>query len=44
MEKIKILIADDEARMRKLVGDFLRKKDYEVTEAENGQKAVDIFF
>lgn len=44
MERIKILIADDEARMRKLVGDFLRKKDYEVLEAENGQKAVDIFF
>ncbi len=44
MEKIKILIADDEARMRKLVGDFLRKKDYEVIEAENGQKVVDIFF
>ena len=44
MEKIKILIADDESRMRKLVGDFLKKKDYEVIEAENGQKAVDIFF
>lgn len=44
MERIKILIADDEARMRKLVGDFLKKKDYEVIEAENGQKAVDIFF
>jgi DNA-binding response OmpR family regulator len=44
MDKIKILIADDEARMRKLVGDFLRKKDYEVLEAENGQKAVDMFF
>lgn len=44
MEKVKILIADDEARMRKLVGDFLKKKDYEVLEAENGQRAVDIFF
>ncbi len=44
MDRIKILIADDEARMRKLVGDFLRKKDYDVIEAENGQKAVDIFF
>ena len=44
MERIKILIADDESRMRKLVGDFLKKKDYEVIEAENGQKAVDIFF
>lgn len=44
MDRIKILIADDEARMRKLVGDFLRKKEYEVVEAENGQKAVDLFF
>ncbi|MCR5411115.1 MAG: response regulator transcription factor [Lachnospiraceae bacterium] len=44
MEKIKVLIADDEARMRKLVGDFLKKKDYEVVEAANGQEAVDIFF
>ncbi len=44
MDRIKILIADDEARMRKLVGDFLKKKDYEVVEAENGEKAVDLFF
>lgn len=44
MDRIKILIADDEARMRKLVGDFLRKKDYDVLEAENGQRAVDLFF
>jgi DNA-binding response OmpR family regulator len=44
MEKIKVLIADDESRMRKLVGDFLKKKGYEVIEAENGQQAVDIFF
>ncbi len=44
MDRIKILIVDDEARMRKLIGDFLRKKDYEVLEAENGRKAVDIFF
>lgn len=44
MDRIKILIADDEARMRKLVGDFLKKKDYDVIEAENGQKAVDLFF
>ena len=44
MDRIKVLIVDDEARMRKLIGDFLRKKDYEVLEAENGRKAVDIFF
>ena len=44
MDRIKILVVDDEARMRKLIGDFLKKKDYEVLEAENGQKAVDLFF
>ena len=44
MDRIKVLVVDDESRMRKLIGDFLRKKDYEVLEAENGQKAVDIFF
>ena len=42
--KIKILIADDEARMRKLVKDFLVKKDYQVVEAADGQEAIDIFF
>ncbi len=42
--KIKILIADDEARMRKLVKDFLVKKDYQVIEAADGQEAIDIFF
>ena len=44
MEKLKILVVDDESRMRKLVKDFLTKKDYEVLEAENGAKALDIFF
>ena len=44
MDRIKILVVDDEARMRKLIVDFLKKKDYEVLEAENGQKAVDLFF
>ena len=44
MEKLKILVVDDESRMRKLVRDFLTKKDYEVLEAENGAKAVDLFF
>ena len=42
--KIKILIADDEVRMRKLVKDFLVKKDYQVIEAADGQEAIDIFF
>ena len=44
MDKVRILIADDESRMRKLVGDFLKKKDYEVIEAADGQEAVDKFF
>lgn len=44
MEKLKIMVVDDEARMRKLVRDFLEKADYEVIEAEDGEKAIDIFF
>ena len=44
MEQKKILVVDDESRMRKLVHDFLVKKDYAVLEAENGEKAVDLFF
>ena len=44
MGKLKILVVDDEARMRKLVRDFLVKKDYEVIEAENGEVALDIFY
>ena len=43
MEKLKILVVDDESRMRKLVRDFLEKADYQVIEAENGERAVDIF-
>ncbi len=44
MEKLKVLVVDDESRMRKLVKDFLSKKNFEVMEAENGEQAVDIFF
>ena len=44
MDKIKILVVDDESRMRKLVKDFLLKKDYEVFEAGDGEEAVEIFF
>ena len=44
MERIKILVVDDEARMRKLVKDFLSKSGYEVLEAEDGSQALDIFF
>ncbi|MCR4628592.1 response regulator transcription factor [[Clostridium] aminophilum] len=44
MDKAKILIVDDEARMRKLVRDFLMLKDFQVVEAEDGEQAVEIFF
>lgn len=44
MERLKILVVDDEQRMRKLVKDFLIKKNYEVLEAENGEDAVDLFY
>ena len=43
-EKCKILIVDDESRMRKLVKDFLVKSEYQVLEAENGEEALDVFF
>lgn len=43
MEKLKILVVDDEARMRKLVKDFLIRKDYIVEEASNGEEALDKF-
>lgn len=44
MDKLKVLVVDDESRMRKLVKDFLVKSNYDVLEAEDGQQAVDIFF
>lgn len=44
MDNIKILVVDDEQRMRKLVRDFLVKKDFIVLEAANGEEAIDIFF
>ena len=44
MERLKILVVDDESRMRKLVKDFLTKSNYEVIEAEDGAQAVDLFF
>mgnify|MGYP003291737895 CR=1 FL=1 len=43
MERLKILVVDDESRMRKLIKDFLVKSGYEVIEAENGEQAVDLF-
>lgn len=44
MDRLKILVVDDESRMRKLVRDFLVKSNFEVLEAEDGEQAVDIFF
>ncbi len=44
MEQLKILVVDDETRMRKLVGDFLKKSGYQVMEAADGSEALDIFF
>ncbi len=44
MEQLQILVVDDESRMRKLVRDFLVKKDFGVLEASNGEEALDIFY
>lgn len=44
LNTIKIMVVDDESRMRKLVHDFLAKKGYTVLEAANGREAVDLFF
>ncbi len=44
MEKLKILVVDDESRMRKLVRDFLEREGFCVLEAENGLEAVDRFY
>ncbi len=43
MEQVKILVVDDESRMRKLVRDFLVKSGYSVLEADNGESAIDVF-
>ena len=44
MSRNKILVADDESRMRKLIKDYLVREDYEVIEAENGEQALDMFY
>ena len=44
MDKLTILVVDDESRMRRLVKDFLVKKGYEVLEAADGVEALDIFY
>lgn len=44
MDKVKILVVDDESRMRKLVRDFLEREGYVVLEAGNGAEAMDLFY
>ena len=44
MEQLKILVVDDESRMRKLVKDFLSRKGYAVDEAADGEEALEKFF
>ncbi len=44
MDNLRILVVDDESRMRKLVNDFLSHKNFRVVEAADGEEALDIFF
>ena len=44
MNELKILVVDDESRMRKLVKDFLTKHGYIVIEAEDGEEAIEKFY
>ncbi|MDD3186508.1 MAG: response regulator transcription factor [Anaerostipes sp.] len=44
MNEFKVLVVDDESRMRKLIKDFLNKSGYQVLEAADGEEAVDTFF
>ncbi len=44
MDRLKVLVVDDEARMRKLVKDFLTRKDFEVIEAGDGREALNAFY
>lgn len=44
MEKVKILVVDDESRMRKLVKDFLEREGHIIIEASDGMEAMDIFY
>ena len=44
MDKPKVLVVDDEARIRKLVKDFLEKEGYRVIEAEDGAAALEVFY
>ncbi|MEY8485010.1 response regulator transcription factor [Lachnospiraceae bacterium 48-21] len=44
MDKIKILVVDDESRMRKLVRDFLEREGFRVLEASDGAAAMELFY
>jgi two-component system response regulator ResD len=44
MDKLKILVVDDESRMRKLVRDFLVKNNFDVLEAGDGEEALNLFY
>ena len=44
MDSVKILVVDDESRMRKLIKDFLTKAGYSVVEAGDGEEAVSLFY
>jgi two-component system response regulator ResD len=44
VSELKILVVDDESRMRKLVKDFLTRAGYQVLEAQDGEEAVDTFY
>ena len=43
MEKLNVLVVDDEARMRKLIKDFLVKKNFNILEAGDGEKALEVY-
>ena len=44
MQEVKIMVVDDESRMRKLVRDFLTREGYKVIEAADGEEAMDLFY
>lgn len=44
MNRLKVLVVDDESRMRKLVKDFLERENYLVLEAGDGEEALDLFY
>ena len=43
MDRLKILVVDDEERMRKLIKDFLKQKNYNTIEASDGEEALKVF-